>query len=106
MIGRLQPGVTLPQARSELEPYMARVMQTVPPQFRKEVTLRVRPMLDRQVGDARAASLELLGAVLAVLLIACANIANLLLARAVGRDREMAVRGCRGSRRPRSTCAC
>ena len=78
------PGVTVPQAQSALQPYFARILETVPPQFRKEITLRVRPVRDRQVGDARAASLALLGAVLAVLLIACANIANLLLARGCG----------------------
>src|SRR5260370_40260570 len=101
VFARLRSRVTLPQAQSALQPYFARILETVPPRFRKEITLRVRPVRDRQVGDARAASLALLGAVLALLLIACTNIANLLLARAVGRDREIAVRSALGASRAR-----
>ncbi len=75
---RLRPGITVAAASAGLAPWFARSMTTVPPQFRKEVSLRLRPVRDRQLGDARLASWALLGAVLSVLLIACANLANLL----------------------------
>ena len=99
VFARLKPGVTPRQAMAELQAPFQDAIKSVPPQFRKEISLRVRPLRDRQVGDARAASLALLGAVLAVLLISCSNIASLLLARAVARDRELAVRRALGATR-------
>jgi predicted permease len=92
VFARLKPGISVAQATAQLGPHFARALATVPPQFRKEVHLRVQPVRDRQVGDARLASLALFGAVLAVLLIACANVANLMLARSVMRQHDIAVR--------------
>ena len=100
-IARLKPGVTPAQAVAALQPLFRESLRWVPGPFQKEVKLRVRSLRDRQVHDARLASWILLGSVLAVLLIACANGANLLLARAVSRQREFAVRLAVGAGRAR-----
>ena len=98
---RLKPGVSISQARAAMQPLFERSLQFVPPQFRKEVSFRVRSLRDRQIQDSRVASWLLFGAVLSVLLVACSNVANLLLARAASRARELAIRAALGASRGR-----
>src|ERR1700674_5781686 len=100
-VARLKPGISIKQAAAAMEPLFQQSLNYVPPQFRHEVSFRVRSLRDRQIQDARVASWVLLGAVLAVLLVACTNVANLLLARATSRVRELAVRTALGATRGR-----
>ena len=101
VFAKLKHGVNIEQARAALLPLFDRALLIVPAAFRKEVSLRVRSLRDRQVQDARLASWILFGAVFAVLLIGCANIANLLLARSSSRRKELAVRAALGATRAR-----
>jgi putative ABC transport system permease protein len=94
--GRLRPGVTLAQARDEMARLVARWGEAASPNYHAftpgKHTVTIYPFYDEVVGGVRKAMLMLLGAVVFVLLIACVNVANLLLARSEARQREIAVR--------------
>ena len=99
-IGRLQPGVTLQQADLDTAA-IATGLEKQFPDTDGHLSMGLRPQIDALVGDIRPVLLMVLGAVAFLLLIACANTANLLLARAATRQREMAIRVSMGAGRVR-----
>src|SRR2546429_60339 len=94
---RLKSGVTVAQARTSLEPLFKESIRLAPPQMRSDLHLVVRSLRDRQVHDVIPVAWIMLGTVLVVLLVCCANAGSLFLARTAAREQEFAIRAALGA---------
>lgn len=101
VFARLRPGVSLEQAYAQMQPLFNGDLKWFPPFAKNETHLSIRTLRDREMQEARPVAWILFGFVLAVLLIACANVAGLMMARGAGRQRELAVRSAIGASRVR-----
>lgn len=100
-IARMKPHVTVEQARADLNGVMRRLISEYPDKYPHDATVTITPLRDATVSQVRTALWIVLASVVLVLLIAAANVANLLLARAAARGREIAIRSALGSGRGR-----
>ncbi|KAA6457240.1 ABC transporter permease [Acidobacteria bacterium AB60] len=101
VFARLKPGVSLAQAHAEMQPLFEADLSWFPPGASKVMRLSIRSLRDRETQEAQPVAWILLGFVTAVLLIACANVASLMMARGAARRREIAVRTAVGASRAR-----
>lgn len=101
LVGRLKPGVSVEQAKAELNTIMRQIVREHPKDYDERTMIVMAPLRDFIVGRVSTALWILLGSVGMVLLIGCANVAHLALARAAGRNKEMALRTALGAGRAR-----